>query len=218
MSPALPHRPAAPAGADERAILARLRAGDRVAFDELVTRHGGAMLRVAMTFIRERAVAEEVVQDTWLAVLDGLDGFEERASLKTWIFSILVNRARTRAVREGRSLPFSALARGDEADERDVVSEPFDPGGGWREPPGTWAEESPERLTMNVETRAVIEAAISGLPPAQRSVITLRDVEGLEAEATCDLLGISAANQRVLLHRARSKVRRALQNYMKGSR
>ncbi|MBK9518334.1 MAG: sigma-70 family RNA polymerase sigma factor [Anaeromyxobacter sp.] len=218
MGLAPPQRPAPPSGAEERTILARLRAGDRAAFAQLVGLHGGAMLRVAMSFLRERAKAEEVVQDAWLALLDGLDGFEERASLRTWLFSILVNKARTRAVREGRTLPFSALADSGEAQGWEAAAGGFDQAGRWREPPGTWSEENPERLAMGAETRALLEAEIARLPDAQRTVLTLRDVEGLEAEEVCTLLGISAANQRVLLHRARSKVRQALQGYLAGSR
>ena len=219
MSAATRQPPAPPSGEEERAVLARLRAGDRAAFAELVARHGGTMLHVAMTFVRERATAEEVVQDAWLGLLDGLDRFEARASLRTWLFRILVNRARTRAVREGRSLPFSALSDGgDGAPELEVTSSAFDEAGGWREPPGAWSEEDPERLAMGTQTRALLEAEIARLPDAQRTVLTLRDVEGLEAEEVCVLLGISASNQRVLLHRARAKVRLALEGYLAGSR
>lgn len=218
MSTARPQRTAPQSGAEERTVLARLRAGDRAAFAQVVDLHGGAMLRVAMTFLRDRATAEEVVQDTWLALLDGLDAFEERASLRTWLFAILVNKARTRAVRERRSLPFSALSDGDGVDGQEPASAAFDQAGGWRSPPETWSEENPERLAMGAQTRAVIEAEISRLPDAQRTVLTLRDVEGLEAEEVCELLGISASNQRVLLHRARCKVRQALEGYVAGAR
>jgi RNA polymerase sigma-70 factor (ECF subfamily) len=218
LSPAPPHRPAAPPGADERTLVARLRAGDRAAFGQLVTRHGGALLRLALSFVRERAVAEEVVQDTWLGALDGLDGFEERASLRTWLFRILVNKARTRAVREARSVPFSALGGPEEGDEAAAGPDRFDRGSAWREPPRAWSEEDPERLALRAETRAVIEGSIAALPQAQRAVITLRDVEGLETEEICDLLGISVSNQRVLLHRARARVRQALERHAAGGR
>jgi len=218
MSPTPPHRPAEPSGTVERTLVARLRAGDRTAFNQLVTRHGGAMRHVAMTFVRDRAVAEDVVQDAWIALLDGLDRFEERASLKTWLFGILVNKARTRAVREGRGLPFSALAGADEADEPGDIPDRLDRGDGRRGPPGACSEDNPERLALATETRAVIEAAISALPEAQRAVITLRDIEDLEAQEVCVLLGISPTNQRVLLHRARVRVRRALEDYMAGAR
>jgi RNA polymerase sigma-70 factor (ECF subfamily) len=176
------------------------------------------MLRVALSFLRERAAAEEVVQDTWLALLDGLEGFEARASLRTWLFTVLVNRSRTRAVRDGRSLPFSALAASDGAEVHPVGADAFDQAGGWRTPPESWSEEDPERLAMGAQTRAVLEAEISRLPEAQRTVLTLRDVEGLEADEVCALLDLSAANQRVLLHRARTRIREALAGYMAGAR
>lgn len=210
-------RPAADAGAEERTVLASLRAGDRAAFAQLVQRHGGAMLRVALTICRERATAEEIVQDTWLALLGGLDGFEARASLRTWLFTVLVNKARTRAAREGRSLPFSALLEADGAEGR-AGTAPFDEAGRWRTPPEAWSEEDPERLAVGTQTRGIIEAEISRLPEAQRVVLTLRDVEELEAEEVCALLGITASNQRVLLHRARARVREALAGYLAGSR
>jgi RNA polymerase sigma-70 factor (ECF subfamily) len=213
-----PHEslPAPPAAPDERALVARLRAGDRAAFAALVARHGGALLRLASTFVRQRAVAEEVVQETWLAALEGLDRFEARSSLRTWLFHILANRARTRAVREGRSVPFSALS-GPGDDEPAVDADRFSPGGAWRESPAAWTEEDPERLALGAETRAVIEAAIAALPEGQRAVITLRDLEGLETEAICELLGITVTNQRVLLHRARTRVRRALEEHLAGA-
>ncbi|HET9553189.1 MAG TPA: sigma-70 family RNA polymerase sigma factor [Anaeromyxobacteraceae bacterium] len=208
--------PAPPAAADERALVERLRKGDRAAFAALVARHGGALLRLASTLVRQRALAEEVVQETWLAALEGLDRFEGRSSLRTWLFHILANRARTRAVREGRSVPFSAL--GDPADDEPAVDpDRFTQGGGWREPPGGWGAEDPERLALGAETRAVIEAAIAALPESQRAVITLRDVEGLEAEEICALLGVTVTNQRVLLHRARARVRRALEEHLEAA-
>ncbi len=204
--------------ADDDALLPRLRAGDRKAFAVLVQRHAGALLRLARSFVRNESVAEEVVQDTWLAALDGLDGFEGRASLRTWLFRILANRARTRTVREGRSVPFSALAAEGEGDEPAVDPNRFEQGGAWKDPPGAWSEENPERLVQGVEIRAAIEAAIAELPEAQRAVITLRDVEGLDAEEICNLLAITVTNQRVLLHRARAKVRRALERHLSGER
>jgi RNA polymerase sigma-70 factor (ECF subfamily) len=204
----------AAAQADELELLERLRRGDRAAFTALVERHGGALQRLALTFVHSRAVAEEVVQDTWLAALGGLAAFEGRASLRRWLFSILANRARTRAVREGRSLPFSALGpAGAEADPA-VPPERFDQGGAWRGAPAAWTEEDPERLALRAETGAALEAAIAALPPAQRAVITLRDVEGLETEAICELLGLTVTNQRVLLHRARTAVRLALGRHL----
>jgi RNA polymerase sigma-70 factor, ECF subfamily len=220
MSPPDPSRPttSAPPAVDERELVQRLRAGDRAAFGALVLRHGGAVLRLAMAFVKDRALAEEVVQDTWLSALDHLDGFEGRSALRTWLFHIAANKARTRLSREGRSVPFSSLASPAEGAEPAVGPDRFDRGGMWKEPPGAWSEENPERLAQGAQTRAAIERAIADLPEAQRAVITLRDIEELETEEICDLLGITVSNQRVLLHRARSKVRQALETYMAGTR
>lgn len=191
-------------------LLARLRAGDRAAFAALVQRHAGSLLRVARSLVRDQGTAEELVQETWLAVLTSLETFEERSSLRTWLFRICVNKARTRFVRDGRIVPFSSLAGPGDGDGSQADRDPFDGEGAWRDPPSTWHEESPERLAMGAETRAAIEACISELPETQRAVLTLRDVEGMEADEICNLLSISLTNQRVLLHRARARVREAL--------
>jgi len=212
-----PPRPAPPGDADgEAALLARLRAGEPAAFVTLLDRHGGALLRLARTFVKVPAVAEEVVQDTWLAALDGLAGFEGRASLRTWLFRILANKARTRAVREGRSVPWSSL--GPDEGGPSVDPEQFQADGHWRQPITGWTEDDPERLVLGAETRAAIEAAIAALPESQRAVITLRDVEGVEADEACTILGVSESNQRVLLHRARTRVRAALDEHLGGAR
>ncbi len=205
------------AGLDDSELVRRVRAGDRSAFAGLVRRHGGALLRFARLFVRETSAAEEVVQDTWMAVLEGLDGFEGRASFKTWLYRILANRARTRAVREGRTVPFSALAE-TEGDEHAVDPERFDAGGMWRDPPVGWTDETPERLALEAETRQVMEAAVQALPPAQRAVLVLRDEDGLETEEICNLLDLTVTNQRVLLHRARTRVRQAIEEHMRGGR
>jgi RNA polymerase sigma-70 factor (ECF subfamily) len=205
------------AGLDDSELVRRIRAGDRTAFAGLVRRHGGAMLRFARLFVRESSAAEEVVQDSWMAVLEGLDGFEGRASFKTWLYRILANRARTRATKEGRSVPFSALAE-TEGDEQAVEPERFDASGHWRAPPAGWTDENPERLALEAETRGVMEAAVAALPPAQRAVLVLRDEDGLETEEICNLLGLTVTNQRVLLHRARTRVRQALERHMRGGR
>ena len=191
----------------DAALLDRLRAGDEAAFMELVERHHAALVRLAQSFVSSRAVAEEVAQETWLGVLRGIDRFEGRSSLKTWIFRILVNRAKTRGEREARSVPFSSL---ESEDGPSVDPDRFVEAGGWASPPRPWEGEPVDRLLAG-EARAVIDAAIERLPPAQRRVITLRDVEGWPAEEVCDALGLSEANQRVLLHRARSKARAALE-------
>jgi RNA polymerase sigma-70 factor (ECF subfamily) len=202
---------------DDARLVERVRAGDRTAFGGLVRRHGGALLRLARVFVQEEGVAEEVVQDAWMAVLEGLDGFEGRASFKTWLYRILANKARTRALREGRSVPFSAL-EGAEDDRSAVDPDRFDAGGMWRDPPARWTDETPERLALAAETRAVMEAAIAGLPSAQRAVLLLRDEDGLETEEICNLLGITVTNQRVLLHRARTRLRQALEEHARGAR
>jgi RNA polymerase sigma-70 factor, ECF subfamily len=191
---------------DDAVLLERLRAGDETAFDELVALHDGAMRRVARAYVRTDAAAADVVQETWLGVIRGLDGFEGRSSLRTWIFRILVNRARTRAVREARDLPFSSL----EDDERRAV-EPsaFGPEGHWSSAPARLDGE-PETNLLSAELRAHLLQAVDGLAPAQRAVITLRDLVGLNAAEVCDMLELSEGNQRVLLHRARSRVRAAL--------
>jgi RNA polymerase sigma-70 factor (ECF subfamily) len=202
---------------DEMRVIEGLRAGDEAAFVELMRRYGASMLRVAQLYVRSRAVAEDVVQDSWLAVFKGISRFEGRSSLKTWLFRILTNTAKTRAIREGRSVPFSALA-GDEGDgpavepERFLGPEERFPGH-WSIPPSSWAGEPEERLVA-AETLDVIQAEIDKLPPAQAVVITMRDIEGFSSDEVRNALDISESNQRVLLHRARTKVRRALEEYL----
>ncbi len=198
---------------DER-LVAALRRGEEAAFAELVDRYNAALLRLAATFVRDRAVAEEVVQETWLGVLQGIDRFEARSSLKTWIYRILTNRAKTRAERERRTVPLSAVGGREEGASVDP-DRFFDPdhrwGGHWAAPPRRW-DLIPEERLLARETLGWVQDAIDGLPPAQRQVITLRDVQGWSAEEVCDALDVSEGNQRVLLHRARSKVRQALED------
>jgi RNA polymerase sigma-70 factor (ECF subfamily) len=180
----------------------------------LVDKYGPSMLRVAQLFVPSRSVAEDVVADTWLAVLTGLERFEERSSLKTWLFRILTNKAKTRGQREARSLPFSSfVGDGDEA-ETAVGVERFARDGHWSAPP----RGVPEDRLLAGEARGVIDSAIAALPPNQRAVITLRDVEGLSSDETCNVLGLSETNQRVLLHRARAKVRAAFERYLEEDR
>jgi len=203
------------ATAAEAGLLARLRAGDDAAFEGLVARHYATMLAVAMTYVKGRATAEEVVQETWLAVLNGIDRFEERSSLKTWLFRILTNRAKTRGEREGRTVPFSSLAGAGEADEPSVDPDRFlgpdsPTPGAWAAPPRAW----PQEKLLERETLGVIQMAIEDLPEAQREVIRLRDVEGWSPMEVAEALEITDGNQRVLLHRARSKVRAALEMYL----
>jgi RNA polymerase sigma-70 factor, ECF subfamily len=203
---------------DDLELLARLRRGDEAAFTRVVERLHGPMLGLAMAHVGNRAVAEEVVQDAWVGVLAQLDRFEGRSSLKTWVLRIVANQARTRAVRERRTLPFSTLDGPDQPDRPAVEPERFLPAGHrwaghWASPPRSWAEVPEERL-LSAETRAEVQRAVALLAPAQRAVVTLRDVEGLTAAETCELLGLTEGNQRVLLHRARSRVRRALEWYL----
>jgi RNA polymerase sigma-70 factor, ECF subfamily len=191
---------------DERALLRRLRAGDEEAFDALVARHDAALRRVARTFVRTPSAADDVVQETWLGVVHGLDGFEGRSSLRTWIFSILANRARTRAARDARSVPFSAI---EDEDRPAVEPTAFSADGRWTSAPPR-LDFDPETQLLSAELRERLLGVVEELPPAQRSVITLRDLLGIPAEDVCVLLELSEGNQRVLLHRARSRVRTAL--------
>jgi len=197
-------------------LVAALRARDEAAFVALVDELGPSMLRVARMYVSTRAVAEDVVQETWLAVLTGIDRFEGRSSLRTWIFRILANRAKTRGEREGRSLPFSSVGDVDgESHERSVDPGRFLADGHWGSPPGDWSE-LPEARLLGKETIEVAHRAIEALPETQRAVITMRDVEGWSSEEVRNVLGLSESNQRVLLHRARSKVRRALEAHLEG--
>lgn len=199
---------------DEALFLARLRAGDEAAFCELLGAHHGTLLRLARTFVKESASAEEVVQDTWVAVLEGLDGFEGRSALKSWIFSILANKARTRAVRDGRMVLFSDMTSGDEGDEAAVDPARFKASGYWNEPPRPWDDYTPERLLSNAEMLGHLKLALESLPEAQCAVVVLRDMEGCSAEEICNILGVSETNQRVLLHRGRSRLRHALESVL----
>jgi len=190
---------------DESALLAALRAGDERAFMEIVEQYTPGMRRLALSYVRTPALADEVVQEAWLGVLKGPDRFEGRSALKTWIYSIVANVARTRAVREARSAPFSSFATDDEPS---VDPDRFIPDGNWGSPPEPW------RALLDDEARAVIDAAIAVLPDQQRRVIELRDVEGWSSDEVRNVLELSETNQRVLLHRARSKVRAALEDYL----
>lgn len=201
---------------DDRALLARMRAGDGEAFETLVKRYHGRLLRLARMFVSTDASAEEVVQDTWLAVLDRIDTFEERASLLTWISRILVNRAKTRGVREARTLPFSAMADLDAETHESVVDpERFNEKGKWSAPPARWEDETPERLVGNQEAMALLDEELRQLPERQRVVVVLRDTLGWTAEEVCNVLELNETNQRVLLHRARSRLRARLEVHFK---
>ena len=203
---------------DEARLLDGLRAGDEAAFRELVTAHGPMLMRLAMMHVPSRAVAEEVVQETWLAVLSGIDRFEGRSSLRTWLTSILLNTARTRGERERRTLPFSLLRRRGEEGRDEPAVPPARFQGRRGEQPGQWArpplEWGPPEDWLEAEaTRGVLLKAIASLAPRQRAVIALRDISGWSPEEVRNALDVSETNQRVLLHRARSKVRAELEKH-----
>jgi RNA polymerase sigma-70 factor (ECF subfamily) len=192
----------------EAELLRSLREGNEQAFVALVELYHGAMLRLALSFVPSRAVAEEVVQDTWLALLRGLDRFEGRSSLRTWLFTILVNRARTTGERESRSVPV--------ADAGPVVdASRFGADGSWTDPPEYWIEEAEARIDA-AKVGELLRPALAALPSRQREVVVLRDVEGMSSAEACDVLAISEANQRVLLHRGRAKLRQLLERELGG--
>jgi RNA polymerase sigma-70 factor (ECF subfamily) len=189
---------------DEVSLVVRLRAGDEDAFVTLVGRHHDSMLRLARTFVNSDAVAEEVVQETWLGVLRGIDRFEGRSALRTWLLTILVNRARSTGAREARTVP-----AGDP--EPAVDASRFDLGGFWSSPPEHWADAAVERLSAGT-LRGVIREVLLEMPERQRAVVMLRDVDGLRSDEVCDVLELTSANERVLLHRGRSRLRQALED------
>lgn len=208
--------------ADDQEIVLRLRAGDERAFRELVERWSPAMLRVARTFVGSAQSAEDAVQDAWLGVIRGLDAFEGRSTLRSWVFTILVNRSRTRGVREARTVTWSPLE--PDGDDRSPTVDPARFQGPDGPYPGHWTsvgaptrwDEHPESRLLARETAGLVATALERLPPRQRVVVTLRDVEGLSSEETCDVLGISPENQRVLLHRGRAAIRARLEDHYRG--
>ena len=208
---------AGPTGEEE--LLTALRRGDENAFATLIGMYNSMLTRLAMVYVRDRSVAEDVVQETWTGFLESLGRFEGRASIKTWIFRILVNTAKKRVTRDRRSIPFSSLGSdvlepAEPAVDPDRFNGPDHPRWPhhWRSNPADWAG-LPESRLVSKETIRVVEAAIEALAPTQREVITLRDIEGWTPEEVCNVLSITDTNQRVLLHRARSRVRRELERY-----
>jgi RNA polymerase sigma-70 factor (ECF subfamily) len=201
----------------EHDVVEALRAGDERAFAAVVDELSPGMLRMARHYVRTDAAAEEVVQEAWLVVVNGLDDFEGRSTLRTWVFGIVINIARGQGVRDARTVPFAALV--DEGAEPAIGPERFLPAdhdrwpGHWAIAPGPW----PDHALETAEALAVLREAVAALPEAQRAVITLRDVVGCSAEETCNALGLSATNQRVLLHRARTRVRVALETYFEAT-
>jgi RNA polymerase sigma-70 factor (ECF subfamily) len=198
---------------NEAALVERLRAGDEAAFVEIVNAHHAALVRIAMSFVSNRAVAEETVQDTWLAVVKGIDRFEGRSSLRTWLIGIVVNRAKTAGVKERRTVPFDS----SEPTAPELIGS-FAPDGSWARPPEPWSDQVDDRI---VATQIVgqLGSFLDELPPMQRAVVTMRDVEGLSSAAVCEALDLSEANQRVQLHRGRTVLRARLADVMgEGSR
>ncbi len=201
---------------DESELIAALRAGDEDAFARLVSEWSRPLLRLARSFVSTEASAEEVLQDTWLAVIKGLDRFEGRSSLRTWVYRILVNTAKSRGVREHKTVPWSALSPEDSGPSLDPAL--FDQEGGWRAAPAPWPEAAAvEGSVLAGEVRRELRAVLDTLPERQRVVLTLRDVLGHTSDEVCRLLEISQANQRVLLHRARTSARLAIATYLEGS-
>jgi RNA polymerase sigma-70 factor, ECF subfamily len=205
---------------DDEQLLLALRRRDEQAFAALVDRYHARLVRLARLFVANEAVAEEVVQETWIGVLQGIDRFEGRSSFRTWLFRILTNQAKRRGQREARSLPFAAISAAQDADDVEyaVAPERFLPAGDewaghWVSYPLNW-RETPEERFLSQETRAFVQEAIAVLPLNQRLVITMRDVEGFPAAEVCNALAISETYQRVLLHRARSKVREQMERYL----
>jgi RNA polymerase sigma-70 factor (ECF subfamily) len=209
------------AEADEHVLLGRLRSGDERAFDHLVRTWSPLMRRVARSFVSTEASAQEVVQEAWLGVIQGLAAFEARSSLRTWIFRILVNVAKTRGIRESRTIPMSSLAGKDETGPTVDPNRFWGPG---HEQAGTWTpadmprrwDIDPEISVLRREVRDLVSAAVEALPGRQREVVVLRDVHGFDSKEVCALLGLTAENQRVLLHRGRAKIRVALEAYYSG--
>ena len=193
---------------DDPAFLARLRGGDQAAYRALIQRFHRSLIHLAYSVIGSAAQAEEVVQDAWLAVFNGIGRFEGRSSLATWLFAIVLNRARSRAQRESRLIPLPTEA--DRTNERAIPLSAFKPDGHWVEAPRLWEEIDPERVVGDRQLWQIVQSEIDRLPAGQRAVIVLRDIEGQSAEEACTLLNISSENQRVLLHRARSRIRQVV--------
>jgi RNA polymerase sigma-70 factor, ECF subfamily len=200
---------------DDETLLARLRKGDELAFDEVVAKHHGAFIRMAMSHVADRETAEEVVQDAWLAVIESLDRFEGRSSLRTWIFGILIHKAKDRGVREKRHSTFSAFETLDDDSEEAIDPARFRQSGEWAGhwafPPQPWDARTPEKLLASQQAVNAMNRAIEALPRTLKDVLILRDVEGVEAKEICEILKITETNLYVRLHRARERVRAAVE-------
>jgi RNA polymerase sigma-70 factor (ECF subfamily) len=210
---------AAGAPGDDGDLVARLRAGDEHAFTELVRRDHAALVRLARAYVADRDTAEEVVQEAWFAVIRGIDRYEGRSSLRTWISRIVTYQAMTRGVRERRTIPFSVIAEREAGDDAPSVEPARFQGsggrypGGWADPPAAWGDG--EHRVLGEEFQRLVAEALETVPPAQRLVMQLRDLAGWKSEEVCEALQITPGNQRVLLHRARSRVRGAVEQYVR---
>lgn len=220
---ALSNTPAVPPRSlpsDEQWLLTRLRQSDEQAFDELVTKHHGALIRMAMGHVGDREVAEEVVQDTWMAVIESLDRFEGRSALRTWIFGIMIHKAKDRGVREKRHTTFSDFETFNDEQEDAVDPSRFHRSGEWAGhwafPPQPWDDQTPEKLLASQQAVQAMNRAIEDLPATLKDVLILRDVEGVDAKEVCEILRITETNLYVRLHRARERVRRAVETYLEG--
>jgi RNA polymerase sigma-70 factor (ECF subfamily) len=204
----------------DQALIERLRRGDESTFDEVVTTYHGSLVRMALGYVADPDVAEEVVQDTWMAVIEGLDCFEGRSSLRTWIFGILIHKAKDRGVREKRHVTFSALEATEDDNDEAVDPARFHQSGEWAGhwalPPQPWDDRTPEKLLASRQAVDCMYRAIADLPEMLREVLILRDVEGVESREVCGLLKITETNLYVRLHRARERVRRAVESYLEG--
>ncbi len=205
---------------EEQSLIARLRNGDAGAFDALVGKHHGALIRMALGHVADREAAEEVVQDTWMAVIEGLARFEGRSSLRTWIFGILIHKAKDRGVREKRHMTFSDFESYSDDNDEAVDPSRFHRSGEWTGhwafPPQPWDEQTPEKLLASRQASNAMNKAIESLPQTLKDVLILRDVEGVESKEVCELLKITETNLYVRLHRARERVRRAVETYLEG--
>jgi RNA polymerase sigma-70 factor (ECF subfamily) len=201
----------------DSALVAKLRAGDEGAFEQLLQLYHRNMVGVARHYVRSPDIAEEVVQDTWLAVIEGLNSFEGRSSLKGWIYAIVANKARTRGVRDGRVKSFSELTIDGELGDPAIDPERFNPDGFWRTPPFDWNAITPEREVSDRQLLDLAREGLDKLPESQRAAIILRDIEGLSAEQACNILGISETNYRVLLHRGRTKLRAHMEGVLEAA-
>ena len=207
-------------GKDEDRLLARLKRGDEGAFDELVNQHHSALIRMAMGYVADQEVAEEVVQDTWMAVIESLNRFEGRSSLRTWICGILIHKAKDRGVREKRHTTFSAFESYDDDNDEAVDPSRFQQkgewAGHWAFPPQPWDDQTPEKLLASQQAVQAMQRAIEALPATLKEVLILRDVEGVDAKEVCEMLTITETNLYVRLHRARERVRDAVETYLEG--